>query len=119
MRVLQKTTCYFCDGSLSTVFSYREPPCGETQFSFSDENYVREVLKCERCGHFMSVHEMDDSSLYEQDYVSATYGGDRFHKMFEKIVALDEGKSDNVGRCDRLIEFAEKHKICHQEKSRS
>jgi 2-polyprenyl-3-methyl-5-hydroxy-6-metoxy-1,4-benzoquinol methylase len=119
VRVLQKMKCYFCEGSLSTAFSYHEPPYGETCFSFSDENYSREVLKCDRCGHFMSMHEMDDSALYEQDYVSATYGGDRFLKIFEKIIALDESESDNVGRCKRLIEFAEKQKVYNLGKSKS
>ena len=110
MQVAQNIACYCCGGKeLSNVFTYREPPEGETLFSFSDENYYREVLRCTGCGHFMSIHEMNDSKLYEQDYVNSTYGGDRFLRTFEKIISLEPAKSDNVGRCNRIVEFADQH----------
>ena len=109
MQVAQSICCYCCSGAVSNVFTYRDPPVGETRFTFSDKNYYREVLCCTSCGHFMSIHEMDDSELYEQDYVNSTYGDDRILSTFERIISLDPKKSDNVGRCNRIVEFANQH----------
>ncbi len=94
---------------MSSVFVYHDPPVGETRFTFSDMGYYREVLRCANCGHYMSIHEMDDSELYTQDYVNSTYGDDRILSTFERINKLDPGRSDNVGRCDRIVEFADQH----------
>ena len=114
IQVAQDICCYCCGGELSTVFAYHEPPPGETRFSFSDAAYFREILQCNKCAHFMSVHAMNDKDIYGQDYVDSTYGGDRLIRAFEKIVALDRKASDNIGRCDRVVEFADQCNLINQ-----
>lgn len=100
-----------CGGNrFDVVFNYREPPEGEVHFPFSQgAGYRREVLRCRNCGHFLSVHDMDISKLYEGAYVDATYGGNGLRRAFDRIVALDVNRSDNVGRVSCVVSFARSH----------
>jgi SAM-dependent methyltransferase len=87
---------------------YQERPTGETDFKFDD--YYRELWRCQICGHFLSTTLMDLSTLYNADYVDMTYGGiDGVQQTYERIMGLNPGKSDNVGRVDRIVRFAKKH----------
>lgn len=105
-----RAVCLCGNDRFDTVFDYREPPVGEVRFAFSGGGgYRREVLRCTRCGHFLSVHDMDTSKLYEGAYVDATYGGDGLRRAFDRIVALDPGRSDNVGRVSRVVAHARSH----------
>ena len=106
MKVTSQLRC-LCEGSQFTpVFIYETPPKGETRFLSSSASYRREVLRCDVCGHFVSVHEMDADTLYTGDYVTATYGKGGIHQAFERIVALDPEKSDNIGRVRRILDFS-------------
>ena len=92
-----------CRGDyLKTVFSYDLPPVGETQFDLSTE-YNRDVLRCDLCGHFVTHHDMDVSSLYTSQYVSSTYGDDGLTSAYDRIMGLDPITSDNVARVQNLI----------------
>lgn len=100
-----------CDGSrFSRVFSYDAPPRREIRFRFAAAGpYRREILRCDLCGHFVSLHRMDATALYAGDYVSSTYGPNGIGQAFEHIVALDPAKSDNVGRVRRINAFADRY----------
>src|SRR5688572_13081873 len=108
---LKPAACPFCDAQqFDSVFEYQEPPLGEVRFPFSDNAYYRMVYCCGRCGHFLSVHAIDTSALYEDAYVQSTYGGsDGIRNTFERITALAPAKSDNHGRVQRILEFAQTH----------
>jgi len=94
----------------TTAFTYDAPPAGEVRFQFSAvADYRREVLRCSVCDHFVSVHAMDDTGLYQEDYVSANYGRDGVQRAFERIVSLPPEQSDNVGRVRRIVDFAARH----------
>ncbi len=91
----------------TSAFTYDAPPAGEVRFRFSAvAEYRREVLRCTVCGHFVSLHALDDTGLYHEDYVSTNYGSDGIHKAFERIVSLPPEQADNVGRVRRILEFA-------------
>jgi 2-polyprenyl-3-methyl-5-hydroxy-6-metoxy-1,4-benzoquinol methylase len=100
-----------CGGSeFEAAFTYHKPPAGEVRFDFSSSgSYFRRILRCKTCGHFLSVHDMDMTSLYRAHYVNSTYGDDGIRCAFERIIALDPVKSDNVGRVKRIVEFAPRH----------
>src|ERR1044072_589635 len=100
-----------CTGQyFKTVFNYDAPPECEIRFDFSSGGeYRREVLSCGLCGHFISVHQMDMSRLYDGDYVSANYGSTGLTQNFERIISLDPAKSDNTGRVKRILDFATGH----------
>lgn len=51
---------------------------------------------------------MDLTDLYGGTYVQSTYG-DRMRQTFDRIVALPEEKSDNVGRVARVLSYARSH----------
>lgn len=108
MGSLQATECPFCRGrAFSSVFVYDEPPPGEVRFEFARLTpYHREVFRCQCCGHFLSLHGMETTALYEEQYVSSTYGKDGLRGAFDRIVALDPSRSDNVGRVRHILEFA-------------
>lgn len=93
------------------VHEYTEPPAGEVRFRFTAPGaYRRSLLRCEACGHFVSVlHGGDHGSLYEHDYVDATYGPDGIGAAFARITALPDDQSDNAGRVARVVEFAATH----------
>jgi len=101
-----------CDGTdFRTVFTYTKPPECEVRYSFNrSEEYQREVRQCRRCGHLVTVHDMDLTELYEHDYVESTYGGkDGIRRAFDRVTSLDPAASDNVGRAARVHEYAERH----------
>lgn len=87
---------------------FAAPPLGEVRFPFEGE-YRRELLRCEVCGHVVSAHAMDMSSLYEGAYVDATYGADGMRRSFERVSALPPSQSDNAGRVACILEHAERH----------
>ncbi|MBX7207082.1 MAG: class I SAM-dependent methyltransferase [Verrucomicrobiaceae bacterium] len=109
---MRPAACPCCLGSaLTLAHTYRERPEGETAFTRpAGEAYHRELWRCETCGHFLSTHAMSLGALYDAGYVDSTYGGlDGIRKNYERIMALDPAKSDNAGRVERVIAFAEQH----------
>jgi SAM-dependent methyltransferase len=82
---------------------YDERPEGETFFDLKGRPYVRDLMRCANCGHFTSVTELDLSSLYEGDYMDATYAGDRLARTYERIMSLPPEQSDNVQRVERIV----------------
>jgi SAM-dependent methyltransferase len=102
-------TCLCGGRAFATVFDYRAPPEGEVRFAFAAGTYRRVVVRCERCGHFLSRHDMDAGALYNGAYVEATYGADGLRRAFDRVTALPPGKSDNAGRVDAVIAFARRH----------
>ncbi len=97
-----------CGGTaFSTRFRYDEPPAGEIRFAFAaGQVYRREVVECRSCGHFLSVHIMDISKLYQGDYVDSNYGAAGLRASFDRITGLPPERSDNAGRVRRVHEFA-------------
>lgn len=108
----QSAQCICGSAGFETAFEYQAPPAGEVRFDFSarGNNYYRKIIKCKRCGHMLSVHEMEMSALYQGAYVDSTYGAEGLKANFEKINALPENKSDNIGRVKRVLSFVEKHR---------
>jgi hypothetical protein len=109
VQTLKKCLCG--DGEFSVVFEYVSPPEGETAFSFSPGcKYQRNISKCDKCGHYLSMHDMDLTGLYDGDYVDALYqDDDKFLETFYRIRNLDKSESDNFARVDRVLGFAKKH----------
>ena len=93
-------TCPFCQGaSFAGVVTYTEPPECEVRFAVTEgQTYHRELIRCERCGHFLSIHGMDMGDLYAGGYVDANYGDDALRANFERIINLPVERSDNRGR---------------------
>ncbi|MCU1282802.1 MAG: hypothetical protein JWM53_6348 [bacterium] len=100
-----------CGGNrFTTMHMYFAPPAGEVAFAHTGGSYRREIFRCSLCGHFISVHDMEDPSLYGGAYVDSTYGDEAgMRRAFERIVALPPERSDNVGRVARILRFAETH----------
>lgn len=104
--------CPICDGeSLKPIYAYTKPPTKEVRFAFSSSpDYYREIWRCEGCGHFVSVHQMDMSSLYSGDYVTSNYADDDgLRNAFNELVNLPPEKSDNEGRVKCVVGFAASH----------
>jgi 2-polyprenyl-3-methyl-5-hydroxy-6-metoxy-1,4-benzoquinol methylase len=102
----EETSCPICNGTTAeNFFQFDMPPPKEIRLPDSTTPYYREVHRCLECGHFFGVHKIDLSTLYESDYVSATYG-DQLRSTFDRIMALPPEKSDNVGRANRIQTFA-------------
>lgn len=96
--------------ALTPVFEFTAPPAGEVRYQFASAGaYRRRLLRCDNCGHFVSVHSMDAGGLYSGPYVTATYGDDGMSAAFDRIVKLPPERSDNAGRVRRVREFADCH----------
>jgi len=91
------------------VFDYDAPPPGEIGFRREASTpYRREVWQFTNSNHFVSCHAMRVATDYAGDYVDATYGdASGLTRTFERIIALPAAKSDNVGRFNRVRQFAE------------
>lgn len=101
--------CPMCSSTLfSLAHIYHIPPIGETNYRFNENEYYRELWKCDRCGHFLSIHQMFDSRLYEGEYNDATYQDylGIVHN-YDRIMALPTVKSDNNLRVFRITSFIE------------
>lgn len=97
-----------CEGAhRAEVFTYDAPPAGETPFAL-DAPYRRAYDRCRLCGHWFSRHDIDLTGLYTGAYVGQTYG-DRMRAAFDRIMALQPGRSDNAGRTARIQAFAAGH----------
>lgn len=103
--------CLCGSRNFETVFVYTSPPEGEIRFRFSASDYSRRVVRCQTCGHFLSLHSMGAGDLYQGEYVDSTYGDlDGIRRNFERIVGLPPEKSDNHGRVARIVAFWESGK---------
>jgi SAM-dependent methyltransferase len=97
--------CPMCSApAMSRWHRYEAPPEGETEFDLRGGQYVRELLRCGSCGHFVSRTDLDLSGLYEGDYMDATYAGDRLRTTYDRIMALPPEGSDNVARVRRVVD---------------
>jgi len=57
---------------------------------------------------------MNIKSIYESNYVDSTYGGiDGIRSNYKRIMALGPKDSDNSGRVNLVIEFAQNHFSAH------
>lgn len=97
-----------CGGEVFTsAHVYDAPPAGEVRFSSLETGYRRELLRCDRCGHFRSIANLAQPLGYGGEYVDSTYGSsDGMLRAFQRIVALDPRQSDNVGRVQRIVEYS-------------
>ena len=104
---LHPVLCPMCSfDKFSLVHIYNTPPCREVRYPFSETNYYRELWRCNGCGHIVSVHDMDDSHLYDGEYNRSTYQGyDGIVSNYQRIMALPENKSDNLVRVGRILDF--------------
>jgi len=100
--------CPICGtADFSTVFTYTQPPKGELLTRLEGKEYYREIIRCRLCHHFRSTYSLDPGTLYSGEYVNSNYKNlDGIRNAFEKIIALDPGKSDNAGRVARILDFA-------------
>lgn len=108
----QKNECPLCmQLTAESVHSYNKKPEGETEFQIEGgSKYHREIFLCSTCGHYRSCHNMNIESIYESNYVDSTYGGvDGIRSNYERVMGLDPKDSDNSGRVNRVIEFAQNH----------
>jgi hypothetical protein len=94
----------------TTVHTYLAPPEGEVRpASVPADGYHRELRRCSRCGHHVSVFQLA-ADFYGGAYVDATYGDAAgILRTYERILALAPERSDNTGRVARVNEFAERH----------
>lgn len=103
MTINPTLRCPCKEKDLSETFVYSKRPEGETSFDLSGQEYLRSYQRCEICHHWFGVHDIDLSSLYECDYVDATYGGlEGMANKLKKILSLPKGKSDNLERVERI-----------------
>ena len=98
-----------CDGSgMREVICYDAAPEGETKFDLGDQVYNRRYDQCKMCGHFFGRHNLDLSALYNDEYVTSTYGGiDGMQERLDKIQRLPADQSDNGARVERVVKFVE------------
>ena len=102
--------CPLCGGRLDPALSWSSAPEGETHFELpAGQTYEREFGSCSVCGHYVSVHELDLSGLYEGAYVDATYGADGLRRTYDRIMGLPPERSDNVQRTARVEAWARAH----------
>ena len=104
-------TCRFClYQSFSNVFTYYSPPNGEIKFGFNtNKEYYRQIFRCDSCGHFVSVCEMEMGELYSGDYVSSNYQDAKgIKRNFDRIISLPPSESDNANRVEGVLNFAKK-----------
>lgn len=82
--------------------TYKKRPEGETDFNI--KNYYKELWQCDKCDHFILIHDYDMESLYTRYYVSQKYKKD-IKFFFDRIATLPSHKSDNYQRVKRIKNY--------------
>jgi SAM-dependent methyltransferase len=101
--------CHCGGAQYQTAFVYNSPPSTEIRLPLNG-SYYREYRRCTTCGHFLSVHNLDFSGLYNRIYVDTVYGSsDGIRKTFERIIALPADRSDNRARVERVSRFGKEY----------
>jgi SAM-dependent methyltransferase len=100
LDMMNSAACPLCASPhIRKVHHYNEAPVGEVKLPGLDgQPYARTLYQCDQCSHIISCHSMDLDDLYKGSYVDATYGGEALRRTYEKIRALPQEQSDNVGR---------------------
>lgn len=108
---IQPTLHCPCSGEfLTEAIRYECPPPGETAFSLPGGTYQRCYDRCGVCGHFFARHDLDLGAIYRNQYLDATYGDpEGLLDRLRRVQALPPDRSDNIGRVDRVIRFADRH----------
>lgn len=109
----KKLRCPFSgDTEARQVFEYKKPPNGEINFKdVIEKPYYREIWQFKLSRHYLSVHDMDLSGLYEGSYVDANYkDSSGIKKSFERIIKLPPENSDNFGRIENINVFINNRK---------
>ena len=102
-----KNNCHLCNALNSEadfVFELNQKPEKETNFEIPAENYNRKIYKCKICKVYYNSHDMLPEDLYESSYNEATYKK-KILDTYNRIMALDNEKSDNKNRVKRIIQF--------------
>jgi SAM-dependent methyltransferase len=91
---------------MEDAWTYDAPPEGETRFAaLSGRPYRRTVRCCGLCEHHTSDPGFDPALMYGGGYMDDTYREGGIAAAFARIVGLPAGRSDNVGRVERVVEF--------------
>ena len=78
------------------IAQFDAPPPVETDFGITP--YHRSLWQSCVTGHVVNHHTMDLGAIYQGDYWDRTYGEAGVRAVFDKIMGLPEGRSDNRGR---------------------
>jgi hypothetical protein len=106
--MLYDNSCAICGGRLGSVLAVHTiPDRFEAHLGISAENYSRCWRACVNCGS--ASNKMDSANAarlaqladgyYEVDFANSSIG-----EKFAKVMALQEGKSDNARRVKRITE---------------
>lgn len=93
--VQKKNKSYFL------IYSYVKPPKNEPNYGI--QGYKRAIFKCNICGHYKAIHNINTKKFYLKNY-SVISHGKNIEAKFKKILNLKK-KSDNYYRVKRFLEF--------------
>lgn len=102
-----ETPCLCGSIDFEVAFTYEEPPQVETRYDdLPLTDYHREIHRCRRCAHLVSVHDLDmGPEFYMGGYVNAKYGSrEGVAERFEHVMGLPPNESDNEGRVRRIVD---------------
>ena len=96
---------------MNLAFTYDRLSDMESHFRISEESlFWREMYRCNNCGHYLENFKKDQNNLYLEEYVSSTYTNEEgIRKAFDRVIALDPLKSDNIGRVEYISSFCNKY----------
>lgn len=93
--------CVCCDSiDLKKVKIFKKPP--KTEPNYNIKNYFRIILKCNECGNFQNISNINMKKIYEKNYSQISYGKNLWDKLL-KVYNLKK-KSDNYHRVNRIID---------------
>jgi SAM-dependent methyltransferase len=82
-------------------YVYSKPPPNEPAYGV--KKYKRKILRCNICGHYRAIHNIDTKKFYSKDYSIISHGKN-IEEKFKKILNLKK-KSDNYFRVKRFLNF--------------
>lgn len=113
---LSENNCAICGGVLDrTMYKHCIPDRFERHVGITEEQYHREWLECESCGSATNRHKpgnQDRLARLASEYYEVDFAGGSIADKFMKVMSLPPGKSDNIGRVDRIVSTVDRVQGC-------
>ncbi len=106
-RGVQYDECPLClsEDIGEVVFRYDTLDKYEVAIGIDPDGYYRTLRRCAACGSLLQCGGSGwIEEVYESDYRSEAFRGESQDSLFDRIVALPRGESENIARIDALCD---------------
>lgn len=100
-----KLKCILCHKKeLNIIKIINKKPDVEVDYKIPESKYLRFIYHCSNCSVYYNYHNLLNDDIYTGQYNKSIEEG-IINKRFQKIIKLNNKKSDNINRVHRINDF--------------